>query len=166
MRKKQISSLLWAWQDHDCNEIRTTAPNVKNRRARSITLDDDLKALIERRRARTLVEKPDGTVAMATHIFHRDGEPIGDFRKPWQVACVRAEVGKFYCRNCQGVELDRDHKCPICGQKCNNKVRPKYVGRLFHDFRRSAVRDMVRAGVPETVAMSISGHRTRATFDR
>ncbi len=39
-------------------------------------------------------------------------------------------------------------------------------GRIFHDLRRSGVRDMRRAGVPENVAMTISGHRSAQIFRR
>jgi integrase len=39
-------------------------------------------------------------------------------------------------------------------------------GRLRHDFRRTAVRNLERAAVPRSIAMKITGHRTESVYRR
>jgi hypothetical protein len=112
--------------------------------------------IIERRRA----------VTKGTWIFHLDGEQIGDFRKAWQRACVLTGLGTFYCRECH-VKLDAKCQCPKCEWKWDGQdVAPVYRGKLFHDFRRTAVRDMRRRGADPDVIRSLTGHETLSMLSR
>ncbi|MGH9727510.1 MAG: integrase [Candidatus Acidiferrales bacterium] len=124
-RKNEIASLRWS--DIEGDVLRLRGENAKNREARSLVLTGELAQIIERRKKLRIVSG-----VMAEFVFHRDGQPVQEFRKAWASACKKAGL----------------------------------AGKLFHDFRRTAVRDMVRSGVPQSVAMKISGHKTASMFRR
>src|SRR5260370_1331019 len=69
-----------------------------------------------------------------------------NLRKYWQRACAKCGLGTL-----TEVEGKRD---------------PRYAGLIVHDLRRSAIKNLMKAGVNEKVAMAISGHKTRSVFDR
>jgi integrase len=128
MRKGEIASL--RWEDVVGNELRLRSESSKNGEARVIPFEGELAALMERRKAARQF-KLNGIPTFSALIFHRQGDPILEFRKSWRSACRLAGLR-----------------------------------RLFHDLRRSAARNMLNAGVPQAIAMQITGHKTDSMFRR
>jgi integrase len=123
-RKSEISNLEWREVDLSDGVISLDPNRSKTGHGRILPLTGPLREVLERRRA---LRTPQCRL-----VFHRDSEPIGDWRKAWRHACRDAGL----------------------------------TGKRFHDFRRTAARNFIRAGVPERVAMELLGHRTRSVFDR
>ena len=137
-RRSEIASLTWANIDRDAEVIRLEVGTTKNKAGRTFPYGalPELATLIEQQWERR----------SGLFVFSRNGRRIGGYYKAWHSACKRAAV-----QDRDGIEV---------------VVRPALLGRIPHDFRRTAVRNLVRAGVPERVAMQLSGHKTRAVFDR
>ena len=159
-RREEILGLTWDRVDLKQRIVRLNPGETKNDDGRNIYLNDELLVLLHHLQA--------GRRQGCSYVFHQDGRRIGEFRKTWETALIKSGVGAAYrCKECghdfrveKAVEK-KDLACPVCKSK-----NLKWAGKIFHDFRRTAIRNMVRAGIPERVAMKISGHKTRSVFDR
>ena len=155
-RKGSIESLRWSDVGEDVIYLR--AENSKTRKPETIPVEGELATIIERRRAAAILKGEGAEPRFAEYVFHNDGAPVGDFRKAWATACVAAGLGKMLCPKCGKGSAER--VCDSC------EVTTHYAGKIFHDFRRTASRNMIAAGVPQAVAMKITGHRTDSMFRR
>src|SRR5438093_4313198 len=70
---------------------------------------------------------------------------IRSFRRAWITACRRAGLARV---------VERDGRTIV------------YPLRIPHDFRRTAVRNLERAGVPRSTAIAMVGHRTESIYRR
>jgi integrase len=145
-RKSEIASLRWADVDREGGSLRLSWRRSKNKQARTMALVGDLATIIERRSAARTITTKQGATLISPLVFHRgeghgkhqgEAAPVLDFDKAFKSACEAA-----------GIPYGRK------------------AGRTFHCFRRTAARNLRNAGVPENVCMAITGHRTRAMFDR
>jgi len=128
-RLSEISNLTWSQVDRNEGIVTLNPGETKNKEGRTIYLDDELKAMLNRQwKARMKSPK------LLPYVFlnAKGNDRVNRFDKAWKTACKKARIGH----------------------------------RLFHDFRRTAVRNMVRAGTPERVVMMVSGHKTRSVFER
>jgi hypothetical protein len=126
MRSGEIKSLRWECVQGDVIELQ--AEDAKGdgdeENARSIPMvGKDLAGILERRKAAREVKQGETTILAAWFFHYRKGRPIGDFRKAWRRACVKAGAGKMVCPECksEGAAL----RCQRC------KVETKYHGRTF-----------------------------------
>lgn len=117
--------------------------------------------------ARTIRLDPGTTKSGEGRTVALDGELLDVIKGQWEKRKVAEIPGQSPTLLCAFV-FHRDGKPigdfrDIWVKACKEAKLP---GKVFHDFRRTAVRNMIRAGVPERVAMMVSGHKTRSVFDR
>ncbi len=135
-RPGAIAALTWPQIDLAAQIIRPHGGSRTKRRGKvGYAQIPALRAVIARRVTTRRLDTP--------LVFHVDGRPMGDWRKRWARACLRADLASQ-----------------------DPETKKITAHKLRYDTKRTAVRNLTRAGVPERVAMEITSHKTRAIFDR
>ncbi|MBF0259108.1 MAG: tyrosine-type recombinase/integrase [Desulfamplus sp.] len=147
-RYHEVASLTWDHVDMQNGIVCLKAGETKNNDARTVYLDEELKEMFKSQWDK---RKQDGKLCPFVFPNQEGTEQMGDFRKAWNHACREVGIGYGYKVD-QGYVRKWEATLPS--------------GPIFHDLRRTSVRNMVRSGVPERVVMTVSGHKTRAVFDR
>ncbi|MCL4820367.1 MAG: site-specific integrase [Vicinamibacteria bacterium] len=119
------------------------------------------------------VDREAGTVRLDPGTTkNRKGREFPYARMPELVAVVEAQRATTKAAQAKGIV------CPHVFHRDGRPIRDYrgawrtavekagLPGRIPHDFRRTAVRNLVRAGVAEHTAMMLTGHKTRSVFDR
>lgn len=137
----EVLPLQWRNVDLTAGEIRLDAGTTKNGEGRVFPMTDDLRALL-------VVQKREADGLRRTHeqiipwvFFRMVADSRGGTKQPRPI-----------------VAFNKAWKAATLAAGC--------PGRIPHDLRRTAVRNMVRASVPERVAMKLTGHKTRSVFER
>ena len=126
--------------------MRLDPGETKNGEGRNFPFTARLREIIEQQLEHTkALEKATGRII--PWLFHRDGKPIKTFRRSWLTACVNAGLG---------TEI----------RSANGKLIKKIGNRIPHDFRRTSIRNLERAGVSRSDAMKMVGHKTESIYRR
>lgn len=98
-----------------------------------------------------------GNDPVFTYTLRGKAVPVGDFQKAFNTACYKAGIP---CETEPWSFINPKNGAKVEG------VRVLRCSRLPHDFRRTAVRNLTTMGVPDAIAMQMTGHKTRAVYDR
>lgn len=104
------------------------------------------------------------------YVIHRNGKRITDFREAWDTALIKVGKSiKYKCKECARITERTNgvvrEKMVCSNSKCLSK-KLRRDDQIFHDLRRTGVRNLIDAGVPEKDAMYISGHKTTSILHR
>ena len=137
-RTGETLRLQWAQVDLKAGVIRLEPGTTKNRDGRALPFRalPELADVIDGQRVETKRQERQQR-RVIPWVFHRDGEPL---RNKYGANGAVYTAWRAACMEAGG--------------------------RILHDFRRTAVRNLERAGVSRSVAMTITGHKTEAVYRR